>query len=95
MFPERTGIKHIISCRSVQCGTDSFSLVSHICRVPGPRPADPRQVRFPFVPPLVHIVGCHFWESINPGLFRQINVGERKSGSGEGIVHVVLDAVIR
>lgn len=50
---------------------------------------------FPFAPSLVHIVGWHFWESINPGPFRQINVGEQKSESGKAILYVVLDAVIR
>lgn len=43
----------------------------------------------------VHIVGWHFWESINPRWFRQINVGEQKSDSSKGILCVVLDAVKR
>lgn len=36
-----------------------------------------------------------FLENINPALFRQINAGERESGSGNGIQYVGLDVVIR
>lgn len=46
-------------------------------------------------PSLVHIVAWYFCETINPGSFRQINVGERESGSGKGILDVVLDVVRR
>lgn len=48
---------------------------------------------FPLPLLLVHIVTRYFWGSINPGFFRQINVGEQESRSG--ILYVVLDAARR
>ena len=53
-------------------------------------------VRFTFILFLIYLtnVRCPFWESINPGFFREINVRDREHGSVVGMLDVVLYAVI-